>query len=136
KGKPLELLSGTELLRKFFESSADESQLYDYKSMCRSCGEIVVHQLRMPKEINCSNRHIVRPTLTVEQLLVRGSNPPPICRDCGIPMLLGDGGWRPFWGCPNFSTKGCTYKVKYEEATQSQQRRRPRRKRRRFSRRN
>jgi HJR/Mrr/RecB family endonuclease len=143
KGKPIELIGGRQLMQKMFESNEDTSQPYDYKSMCRQCGQIVSHKLRMPEEAKCLNGHIVRPSLTVGHLLVNGSNPPPLCVYCEIPMVRRDGPRGPFWGCQNYRgpprfksetserTKTCTFTRKYEQAGEA---RRPRRRRRRRSR--
>src|SRR5712664_3867008 len=62
-------IDGTKLIKIFFESIQHGPQTDEYRSMCRRCGEIVDHRLRMPEAVRCRNGHVVEPTLTLEKLL-------------------------------------------------------------------
>lgn len=99
RGKPIELVDGSQLVRLMFESkpaSEDDS----YRSLCRQCGAIVLHRLRAPRLERCSRGHDVAPTLDLAGVLTSGGAAP-IC-ECGAPMQIVRRAKRHFWGCTRY----------------------------------
>lgn len=112
---PMELIDGQKLVRLMFHSKPAASDDDNYQSACRTCGKIVIHRLRAPNDVTCSEGHVVQPSLTLERLLADGLNPQPSCLRCGVPMRLVDGRKGKFWGCSNyFGTPRCTYTAQYK----------------------
>jgi restriction system protein len=99
KGRLIELIDGHQLVRMMFDSkpaSHDDT----YRSMCRHCGKVVLHRLRMPRLERCSYGHDVGPTLDVATVLTT-SDAAPTCK-CGAPMRLVHWNKKRFWGCTRY----------------------------------
>jgi hypothetical protein len=68
----IELVDPDTLRRMMFDSTPHAADNDSYHSMCRECGDVVFHRLRMPRSVNCGNGHEVRPTLNVKSILGGG----------------------------------------------------------------
>ena len=66
---PMELIFGEKLIKLMFDSKPAASDDDSYYSVCTTCGEIVFHRVREPRDVTCFVGHVVQPTLTLEQLL-------------------------------------------------------------------
>ena len=95
----IELIDRTQLARLMLESKAasvDES----YRSMCRQCGDVVWHQLRVPRLERCRVGHDVEPTLDRSTVLAT-AGAAPSC-ECGAPMRVVHWNKQRFWGCTRY----------------------------------
>jgi HJR/Mrr/RecB family endonuclease len=66
---PIKLIDRDALVRLMFDSKPAAAEDDTYRSMCRTCQDIVLHRLRAPQSVICRNGHEVEPTLDVTSLL-------------------------------------------------------------------
>jgi len=97
----IELIDGSKLIRYLFDSKPAASDDDKYRSVCRKCGDVVQHRLRVPQTVVCRNGHEVVATLDIEKVLTT-SGAAPTCKNCGKPMRIVHWKKRKFWGCTGF----------------------------------
>ncbi|HUK06332.1 MAG TPA: hypothetical protein VLX09_00555 [Stellaceae bacterium] len=108
----LEPIDGKELLRWMFDGVKGEPQADRYRSVCLSCGDIVVHHLWNSHEMRCKNGHLIAPNLTADDVLqISPGGPRPICVECGAPMRLVEFRTGISWGCSRYPTCHATQEV-------------------------
>ncbi|MBI1210455.1 MAG: hypothetical protein GC190_03255 [Alphaproteobacteria bacterium] len=104
---PIEVVDGPALLRLMTDARGAGVNDDRYHSACVECGRVVSHRLREPVTVFCANGHIVRPTISVNDLLNASGAGVLVCRRCGGQMRRVNGRNGPFWGCSNYPN--CRY---------------------------
>jgi len=99
---PIELIDGQQLLRLMTDSKPTGSSDDSYHSVCRQCGSIVQHRLRIQEDAICPDGHLVPSTLRLDEVLAAAPGAVPTCRNCGAMMRLVTGRNGKFWGCSRY----------------------------------
>jgi transcription elongation GreA/GreB family factor len=72
---PIRLIYQNDLVRMMFNSRLRATNDDAYRSMCRECGDIVGHKLRMQLSVKCRNGHEVPSPLNRESVLAASAIP-------------------------------------------------------------